>query len=131
MTNNTTSNSEATRAQGDETVDEPDPEATEHDVSTATADPNSESALQVKKFRFFSFVMGVPTLYHMVYFQTGDDGNEDFDEIMDQLLERDMPNQADPPILADVITSERHSITESEDVQHDSQVRIGGTFIFN
>ena len=43
-----TTNSEATRAQGDETV-EPDPEATEHDVSTAaeSIDPNSESQLHV------------------------------------------------------------------------------------
>jgi len=45
-----TTNSEATRAQGDETV-EPDAEATEHDVSTAAesmvGDPNSESQLQV------------------------------------------------------------------------------------
>ena len=43
-----TTNSEATRAQGDETV-EPDAEATEHDVSTAaeSIDPNSESQLHV------------------------------------------------------------------------------------
>jgi hypothetical protein len=43
-----TTNSEATRAQGDETV-EPDAEATEHDISTAgeSIDPISESALQV------------------------------------------------------------------------------------
>jgi E3 ubiquitin-protein ligase HUWE1 len=46
-----TTNSEATRAQGDETV-EPDPEATEHDISTAaeSIDPNSESQLHVRKF---------------------------------------------------------------------------------
>ncbi len=43
-----TTNSEATRAQGDETV-EPDAEATEHDISTAaeSIDPNSESQLHV------------------------------------------------------------------------------------
>lgn len=43
-----TTNSEATRAQGDETV-EADAEATEHDISTAaeSIDPNSESQLQV------------------------------------------------------------------------------------
>lgn len=44
-----TTNSEATRAQGDETL-EPDGEATEHDISTAaeSIDPNSETQLQVK-----------------------------------------------------------------------------------
>ena len=43
-----TTNSEATRAQGDETI-EPDGEATEHDISTAaeSMDPNSESQLHV------------------------------------------------------------------------------------
>ena len=43
-----TTNSEATRAQGDETI-EPDGEATEHDISTAaeSIDPNSESQLHV------------------------------------------------------------------------------------
>ncbi len=46
-----TTNSEATRAQGDESV-EPDAEATEHDVSTAaeSIDPNSESLLQVSTY---------------------------------------------------------------------------------
>ena len=51
-----TTNSEATRAQGDETGIEPDPEATEHDISTAneSIDPNSESQLHVRKnFYFF------------------------------------------------------------------------------
>ena len=45
-----TTNSEATRAQGDETCIEPDPEATEHDISTAneSIDPNSESQLHVR-----------------------------------------------------------------------------------
>ena len=44
-----TTNSEATRAQGDENLVEPDPEATEHDISTAaeSIDPNSESQLHV------------------------------------------------------------------------------------
>ena len=44
-----TTNSEATRAQGDETI-EPDGEATEHDISTAaeSIDPNSESQLHVR-----------------------------------------------------------------------------------
>ena len=44
-----TTNSEATRAQGDEQGVEPDPEATEHDISTAaeSIEPNSESQMQV------------------------------------------------------------------------------------
>ena len=50
-----TTNSEATRAQGDETGIEPDPEATEHDISTAneSIDPNSESQLHVSTNFFF------------------------------------------------------------------------------
>ena len=53
-----TTNSEATRAQGDETGIEPDPEATEHDISTAneSIDPNSESQLHVR-FLFYPFRM--------------------------------------------------------------------------
>merc|ERR1712172_449770 len=63
-----TTNSEATRAQNDELVGI-DNEATEHDVSTAAEsnDPNSESQL------------------HTV--EEGD--AEEFDEMMDQLLEGD------------------------------------------
>eukprot|EP00095_Tigriopus_kingsejongensis_P000123 maker-scaffold450_size166944-snap-gene-0.20 protein:Tk00123 transcript:maker-scaffold450_size166944-snap-gene-0.20-mRNA-1 annotation:"hypothetical protein DAPPUDRAFT_313219" len=89
-----TTNSEATRAQGDETV-EPDAEATELDISTAaeSMDPNSESQLQ-----------------------TVEEGNdEEFDEMMDQILER----EGNPEILAEVI---EHSIIEGDDTQHDSQM---------
>ena len=66
--NTNTTNSEATRAQNDELVGI-DNEATEHDVSTAAEsnDPNSESQL------------------HTV--EEGD--TEEFDEMMDQLLEGD------------------------------------------
>lgn len=90
-----TTNSEATRAQGDETV-EADAEATEHDISTAaeSIDPNSESQLQ-----------------------TVEEGNdEDFDEMMDHLLEREGNH---PEILAEVI---EHAIIDSDDTQHDSQM---------
>ena len=91
-----TTNSEATRAQGDETV-EPDPEATEHDVSTAaeSIEPNSESQLQ-----------------------TVEDGNDEvFDEMMDQLLERD--SGQDPPILAEINIEH---IDDGDGEQHDSQM---------
>ena len=91
-----TTNSEATRAQGDETV-EPDPEATEHDVSTAaeSIEPNSESQLQ-----------------------TVEDGNDEvFDEMMDQLLERD--SGQDPPILAEINIEH---IEDGDGEQHDSQM---------
>ena len=91
-----TTNSEATRAQGDETV-EPDTEATEHDVSTAaeSIEPNSESQLQ-----------------------TVADGNDEvFDEMMDQLLERD--SGQDPPILAEINIEH---IDDGDGEQHDSQM---------
>ena len=91
-----TTNSEATRAQGDETV-EPDPEATEHDISTAaeSIEPNSESQLQ-----------------------TVEDGNDEvFDEMMDQLLERD--SGQDPPILAEINIEH---VGDEDREQHDSQM---------
>ena len=70
--NTNTTNSEATRAQNDEIVGM-DNEATEHDVSTAaeSMDPNSESQL------------------HTV--EEGD--AEEFDEMMEQLLEGDRVNR--------------------------------------
>ncbi len=100
-----TTNSEATRAQGDETVGEPDPEATEHDISTAaeSIDPNSESQLH-----------------------TVEEGNdEEFEDMMDQLLERDGAGGAD--IIAEAI--DHHMNTSGldstlDDTQHDSQVRF-------
>ena len=47
-----------------------------------------------------------------------EEGNdEEFDDMMDQLLERDGSN--DPPILADVI---EQSMIDADDTQHDSQV---------
>jgi E3 ubiquitin-protein ligase HUWE1 len=48
-----TTNSDATRAQGDELNVEPDAEATEHDISTAaeSIEPNSESQLQVRSIK--------------------------------------------------------------------------------
>ena len=91
-----TTNSEATRAQGDETV-EPDAEATEHDVSTAaeSIEPNSESQPQ-----------------------TVEDGNDEvFDEMMDQLLERD--SGQDAPILAEINIEH---IDDGDGEQHDSQM---------
>ena len=62
-----TTNSEATRAQGDETV-EPDAEATEHDISTAaeSIDPNSESQLHVSYEKYF---YGTITSIYRVYFK--------------------------------------------------------------
>ena len=82
-TNTTTS--EATRAEGNESLD-PEAEATEHDVSTAaeSLDPNSESQLHTVE----------------------EDNDEDFDDMMDHLLERDGVQDGSvppPPILAEVI----------------------------
>ena len=95
-----TTNSEATRAQGDETV-EPDPEATEHDVSTAaeSIDPNSESQLH-----------------------TVEDGNdEEFEDMMEQLLERD---GGGPEIIAEALEQQLAPGLDSslDDTHHDSQV---------
>merc|ERR1719412_1173178 len=72
--NTNTTNSEATRAQNDEIVGV-DNEATEHDVSTAaeSMDPNSESQLH-----------------------TVEEGDvEEFDEMMDQLLEGERIGRSD------------------------------------
>ncbi|XP_059079512.1 E3 ubiquitin-protein ligase HUWE1-like isoform X2 [Tigriopus californicus] len=95
-----TTNSEATRAQGDETV-EPDAEATEHDISTAaeSIDPNSESQLQ-----------------------TVEEGNdEDFDEMMDHLLEREGNH---PEILAEMMTQdESHFEANTQDMSQDEEDR--------
>lgn len=94
-----TTNSEATRAQGDETV-EPDPEATEHDVSTA-AESNSESQLQT----------------------VGEGNDEEFEEMMDQLLERDNPGVADA-IVVEAIEQQIGPVVDSmvDDTHHDSQM---------
>merc|ERR1712241_740918 len=94
-----TTNSEATRAQGDETGIEPDPEATEHDISTAneSIDPNSESQLH-----------------------TVEEGNdEEFEDMMDQLLERD----AGAPI-DEAVEPQRLLALDStlDDSHHDSQM---------
>lgn len=130
-----TTNSEATRAQGDETV-EPDNEATEHDISTQaeSIDPNSESQLQVAYFFFYLFftkynlpridrilrVSDLMSCTFFFFFQTVEEGNdEEFDDMMDQLLDRDGSN--DPPILADVI---EQSMIDADDTQHDSQVQL-------
>jgi len=130
-----TTNSEATRAQGDETV-EPDAEATEHDVSTAAesmvGDPNSESQLQVS--RLLDLENGdivdvtaplAPFLSVSATRQTVEEGNdEDFDEMMEQLLDRDGQGQGEQPILAEVIDqSIEHANFDVDDTQHDSQVR--------
>ena len=54
------------------------------------------------------------------FFQTVEEGNdEEFDDMMDQLLDRDGSN--DPPILADVI---EQSMIDADDTQHDSQVQL-------
>merc|ERR1712223_415445 len=92
-----TTNSEATRAQGDETGIEPDPEATEHDISTAneSIDPNSESQLH-----------------------TVEEGNdEEFEDMMDQLLERDATA---PEIIAEMSSGGLDSTLD--DTHHDSQM---------
>ncbi len=115
-----TTNSEATRAQGDETV-EPDPEATEHDISTAaeSIEPNSESQLQVRSsWHFFRLNLNE---FLLNSFQTVEEGNDEvFDEMMDQLLERD---GAEPPPILGEINIEH--IDDSEAAQHDSQVKQG------
>merc|ERR1719367_538378 len=87
--NTNTTNSEATRAQNDEIVGM-DNEATEHDVSTAaeSVDPNSESQL------------------HTV--EEGD--AEDFDEMMDQLLDGDRGPEA---ILEVAVISRDQSTMET------------------
>merc|ERR1719483_1882435 len=92
-----TTNSEATRAQGDETCIEPDPEATEHDISTAneSIDPNSESQLH-----------------------TVEEGNdEEFEDMMDQLLERDANA---PEMIAEMSSGGLDSTLD--DTHHDSQM---------
>ena len=80
--NTNTTNSEATRAQGEE-VGGNEAEATEHDLSTtASADPNSESGqLNTVEETFPE--------------------SEEFDSMMDQLLERD--GSGEPNILAEVM----------------------------
>ena len=89
--NTNTTNSEATRAQNDELVGI-DNEATEHDVSTAAesiVDPNSESQLH-----------------------TVEEINEEFDEMMDQLLEGD----------GRIGRSDGSQNMETEDTINDSQM---------
>jgi len=98
--NTNTTNSEATRAQNDE-IAGIDNEATEHDVSTTaeSMDPNSESQL------------------HTV--EEGD--AEDFDEMMEQLLEQDRGDTA----LLEVAVISRGDTSqnmETDDTINDSQM---------
>jgi len=98
--NTNTTNSEATRAQNDE-IAGIDNEATEHDVSTTaeSMDPNSESQL------------------HTV--EEGD--AEDFDEMMEQLLEQD---RGDTALLEVAVISrgETSQNMETDDTINDSQM---------
>jgi hypothetical protein len=54
--------------------------------------------------------------------QAGEDGNEEFDEMMEQLLERDGTQET----LAEVI---EQSIGDADEAHHDSQVRKNANFI--
>merc|ERR1719367_2545808 len=94
--NTNTTNSEATRAQNDEIVGM-DNEATEHDVSTAaeSMDPNSESQL------------------HTV--EEGD--AEEFDEMMEQLLEGDRGESA---LLEVVVRNEGGQSMETDETMNDN-----------
>merc|ERR1712142_807311 len=98
--NTNTTNSEATRTQNDE-IAGIDNEATEHDVSTTaeSMDPNSESQL------------------HTV--EEGD--AEDFDEMMEQLLEQD---RGDTALLEVAVISrgETSQNMETDDTINDSQM---------
>jgi len=96
--NTNTTNSEATRAQGDE-VAGADNEATEHDVSTAaSADPNSESGA----------------------LHTVEEADTEFDEMMDQLLERDAA--AEPAMLNEVAVTMQRAEHEAADELVDETV---------
>ena len=110
-----TTNSEATRAQGNEDAGGPDAEATENDISTAaeSIDPNSESQLQ-----------------------TVEEGDaEEFEEMMDHILERDTSDSRDVAAavrvgteqaimagIAEVIEQQPESFIRDEENHHDSQV---------
>ena len=110
-----TTNSEATRAQGNEDGGGPDAEATENDVSTAaeSIDANSESQLQ-----------------------TVEEGDaEEFEEMMDHILERDSSDSRDVAAvvragteqvimagLAEVIDQQPDSFLQDDVTHHDSQV---------
>ena len=110
-----TTNSEATRAQGNEDVGGPDAEATENDISTAaeSIDPNSESQLQ-----------------------TVEEGDaEEFEEMMDQILERDTADVRDVAAavragteqviiagIAEAIEQQPDSFLQDDETHHDSQV---------
>ena len=111
-----TTNSEATRAQGNEDAGGPDAEATENDISTAaeSIDPNSESQLQTV--------------------EEGD--TEDFEEMMDHILERDTSDSRDVVAavragteqvimagIAEVIDQQPDSFLQDDDTHHDSQVK--------
>jgi len=97
--NTNTTNSEATRAQNDE-IAGIDNEATEHDVSTTAEsnDPNSESQL------------------HTVEEGEG----EDFDEMMEQLLEQDRGEGALLEVA--VIARDAAQNMETDDTINDSQM---------
>jgi E3 ubiquitin-protein ligase HUWE1 len=110
-----TTNSEATRAQGNEDGGGPDAEATENDISTAaeSIDANSESQLQ-----------------------TVEEGDaEEFEEMMDHILERDSSDSRDVAAvvragteqvimagLAEVIDQQPDSFLQDDVTHHDSQV---------
>lgn len=112
-----TTNSEATRAQGNEDAGGPDAEATENDISTAaeSIDPNSESQLQ-----------------------TVEEGDaEEFEEMMDHILERDTSDTRDVAVavragteqaimagIAEVIDQQPESFIRDDENHHDSQVSI-------
>ena len=117
-----TTNSEATRAQGNEDGGGPDAEATENDISTAaeSIDPNSESQLQ-----------------------TVEEGDaEEFEEMMDHILERDTSDSRDVAAvvragteqaimagLAEVIDQQPDSFLQDDETHHDSQViKLTGLF---
>ena len=96
--NTNTTNSEATRAQNEE-IAGLDNEATEHDVSTAaeSIDPNSESQLHTVE----------------------EADTEDFDEMMEQLLEGDRGESA---LLEVVVRNEGGQNMETDETINDSQM---------
>merc|ERR1711892_591093 len=98
--NTNTTNSEATRAQNEE-IAGIDNEATEHDISTTaeSMDPNSESQL------------------HTV--EEGD--GEDFDDMMEQLLEQDRGEQALLEVAV-IARGESGQNMETDDTINDSQM---------
>ena len=105
-TNATNSRSEDTRAQGDDVTEADADLATEHDnddISTAAESmPNSESQL------------------HTVEEGPDDEEEEGFEQMMDQLMERDLPaDQRGAGVL--IPGGDRHVHMETEDVVNNSQ----------